>query len=166
METVNYLSVIIALAGVALTIVLSMRYRRRPGYLDGEPDGPSDAAKYLLYGFAVIAALFGAYAFYIYRDRIFRNQEDVLYFGGLILAMIAGMFVQVLYTAYREHRKFNVTATQLILPLLFSIVVFYPTWAIASTAERSFFVIHAAFLNGFFWESLVTAAKPPQPPER
>jgi len=55
---------------------------------------------------------------------------------------------------------FNVTATDLLLPLLFSIVVFYPIWAIATTAARSFFVIHAAFLNGYFWESFVAAAKP------
>ena len=31
---------------------------------------------------------------------------------------------------------------------------------IATTAARSFFVIHAAFLNGYFWESFVAAAKP------
>ena len=89
------------------------------------------------------------------------RKDELFYALWLILVMFAGMFVQVLAHSYHTRKTFSISKEQLILPLLFSIVVFYPIWAIATSSARGFFVIHAAFLNGYFWESVVTAARPP-----
>ncbi len=76
--------------------------------------------------------------------------------------MIAGMFVQGLAANYRAGRKlWDVTASQLVFPLLFALIVFYPIWALTASSSRSLFSFYAAFLNGYFWESVVTATKNP-----
>jgi hypothetical protein len=49
----------------------------------------------------------------------------------------------------------------LIFPILFSVIVFYPIWSIATTNPRGFFVFYAAFLNGYFWENVVSSIKAP-----
>lgn len=164
METVNYLAIGLAVVGVALTVLFSIRQRSGATYL-GPADEQGNSGKKILYAFAAIVAIFGAFAIYTYRALLFKSIDDVFYLCGVVLTMIFGMFVQVLYSAYRENRNFKVTATQLVLPLLFSIVVFYPTWTTAAGSVRGLYAFYVAFLNGFFWESLVTAAKPPQPPQ-
>jgi hypothetical protein len=76
--------------------------------------------------------------------------------------MIAGMFVQVLASNYREGNPlFAIEFGRLMFPLLFSLVVFYPIWSLAAGAPQNLFVFHAAFLNGYFWESVVSAARAP-----
>jgi len=47
---------------------------------------------------------------------------------------------------------------------LFSLVVFYPIWALVADAPRNLFAFYAAFLNGFFWETVVANARLPSPP--
>lgn len=162
MEIVYYAAVALAAVGVLLIVFFSIRLKPRSLYLD---EHAANSGRNILYAFAVVVGLVGAFSLYHYWGQIFRSMDDVLYVVWLVLTMFFGMFVQVLYSAYRERRRLDdVTKTQLIVPLLFSIVVFSPIWSIATSSQRGFFVFQAAFLNGFFWESLVTAAKPPKPP--
>ena len=54
----------------------------------------------------------------------------------VIVAMIGGMFAQVLAANYRARRRlFEVSRDRLLYPLLFSIVVFYPVWALGASSK-------------------------------
>jgi len=123
-------------------------------------------AQKVLGAFAIIVIIYGILILRRYW-HVLKDNEDSVYFAlGLFLTMIAGMFVQVLASNYKlGNPLLRITASQLIFPLLFSIIVFYPIWAIAASATHSFFSIHAAFLNGYFWESVVSSAHPPKAPE-
>ena len=106
--------------------------------------------------FAGISVLFGAFTVYRYREQLEAAQDIALFVSWLFLTMVGGMFVQVITTNYRDGKPlFDVSASQLIFPLLFSVIVFYPIWAIASQATDSAFAVYAAFLNGFFWQTVV-----------
>jgi hypothetical protein len=48
----------------------------------------------------------------------------------------------------------------LVLPLLVSLMVFYPLWTRVRGSTRSFFVVVAAFQNGFFWQALLSGVTP------
>lgn len=114
--------------------------------------------------FATIVVVFGLITLTRYWAVIKEAEDKAYLFGWLVLLMIAGMFVQVLEGNYRNGKQlFDVTATQLALPLLFSVVVFYPIWAIGTSATDKVFAIYAAFLNGYFWETVVTNMKRPTP---
>jgi drug/metabolite transporter (DMT)-like permease len=116
----------------------------------------------VLVGFAFVLICFGALAVLKYWDRILASSDDFMFAGGLFLMMVAGMFVQALAANYRAGRPlFDITATQLIFPLLFAVVVFFPIWTLAANSPRNLFPFYAAFLNGYFWESVVSAAKNP-----
>lgn len=91
------------------------------------------------------------------------DQRDTL-LGALVLlvAMIGGMFARVIAKNYElGHDPFDVKASQLLYPLVFSVIVFYPIWVQSGSTAPSFFAVHAAFLNGYFWESVVAAVQSP-----
>jgi hypothetical protein len=99
-----------------------------------------------------------------YWDVVSTHTDDLLYSAWLAAFMVTGMIVQAIATNYRDSKKLlPISIDQLVYPLLFSVVVFYPIWAIAASAPRNLFVFHAAFLNGYFWESIVANAKPIEP---
>ena len=113
----------------------------------------------------IFFALVGVYMILIiirYWDSIRTNEDLIFYGGGLFLAMTFGMFVRVMARNHQEGRPFfDVEASDLIYPLLFSLIVYYPIWALAADAPKGLFPIHAAFLNGYFWESIVSSARAP-----
>ena len=112
--------------------------------------------------FVVLVFAFGIVSLVHYWDLIKANIESLFYALWLFVFMVLGMFVQVLATNYRSDKPlFAISASQLLFPLLFSIVVYYPIWAIAATAPRNLFPVYAAFLNGYFWENVVSAARLP-----
>lgn len=120
------------------------------------------APKLILCVFVVLVLLFGGVTLYQYFPVLMQNRASSLFTIWLFLTMVGGMFVQVLTTNYRLGKPMlEISGPQLLLPLLFSVFVFYPIWAMATSGTRNFFVIHAAFLNGFFWESVVSATKRP-----
>ena len=122
-----------------------------------EPKGPK-----LLFWFAMIVVIFGLITLVRFWPSVRINEKDLFFWTWLFLTMVFGMFVQVLATNYRSgQRLFAVEASQLLFPLLFSIVVFYPIWGIGASAPKEFFSFYAAFLNGYFWETVVSAARPP-----
>jgi hypothetical protein len=144
---------ILTLAGA----LLPMTAKRESVEFGASP--PNTGVPYLV-TFGLIVIAFGAFTTKYYWEEIFVNANDVIFVIGLCLAMIGGMFVQVLAANHRARRPlFSVSRDDLLFPLLFSIIVFYPIWAVTATAPKGFLSIHAAFLNGYFWESVVSAAK-------
>jgi hypothetical protein len=114
----------------------------------------------MLVCYAVVLVLFGAFAVIHYWDSIKLREDLAFSIGGLFLMMVAGMFVQVITSNYRVSAPlFHVTASQLTYPLLFSPIVFYPVWALTSGGAQHAFALYAAFLDGYFWESVVSSAK-------
>jgi len=155
MHIIEVIVALLTLIGAGLSFV-----GRRPSTEMGAAPA-KQGAPYLI-GFAVVVVLFGAFNLFHYRHDLMARTDDVLFYVWLVLAMIAGMFVQVVAANHRARRAlFSVSRDRLVFPLLFSIVVFYPIWALAASSPHSFFAVHAAFLNGYFWESIVSAAKPP-----
>lgn len=129
---------------------------------DQQRERPRKSAKFVLGSFAAVVGIAGILTFIHYRDVIARNQDSFYFWVWLFLFMVAGMFVQVIASNHRAGRALlDISASQLVFPVLFSVVVFYPIWAIAASASHSFFSIHAAFLNGYFWESVVSTASRP-----
>lgn len=158
----NYIEICVAaltLAGAAIPLAA----RRRPIELGAAPSATHRGGGPYLIALAVVGVAFGGFNLFYYREQLRSHADDVLFAIWLVLSMIAGMFVQVLAANYRARRRlFDISRDRLIFPLLFSVIVFYPIWAVAASAPRGFFVIHAAFLNGYFWESIVSTAKPPE----
>lgn len=122
--------------------------------------GPSaDGTPYLV-AFTAAVVAFGIFALAYYWEQLRVNADDIIFVVGLFFAMIGGMFAQVLAANRRAKRPlFSVSRDDLLFPLLFSIIVFYPIWTVSAGGPRGFLAVHAAFLNGYFWESVVSAAK-------
>jgi hypothetical protein len=102
------------------------------------------AAIKVLLAFAVVVVSFGAITIVRYWSYLAAHGDDAFFASWLFITMVAGMFVQVLSSNYREGRDLlDVSATQLLFPLLFAIVVFYPIWAIGAAAAKTFFAVYA-----------------------
>ena len=163
-QIVPAVSALIALLGAAIAALPLSKLLAVAGFIPALipalktlPPGPR-----LLLVFAIICAAFGAIVLVYYWPEVIKNVDLMILVVGLFLTMVFGMFVQVLAANYRAGTPLlSVTASQLIFPMLFSIVVFYPIWAVAASAPRGFFSVYTAFLNGYFWEHVVSAAKPP-----
>jgi hypothetical protein len=118
----------------------------------------------VLCAFAVIVIAYGAATAYLNWDKLVAEKESLFFGAWLFLAMVGGMFAQVLQSATKEGSDFsNISASQLLFPLLFSIMVFYPIWAVGTSASNNFFAIYAAFVNGFFWKTVVANTRIPAP---
>lgn len=123
---------------------------------------PDSRGSTMLASYAVVLVIFGTIATIHYWDLIKQREDLAFTMGGLLLSMIAGMFVQVITSNYKASSPlFHVTSSQLMYPLLFSPIVFYPVWALSTGGSQHLFAFYAAFLDGYFWESVVSSAKPP-----
>lgn len=112
--------------------------------------------------FAIFVSAFGVMTLWRYWSTVQENQDLLFFAFWLFLTMVFGMFVQVFASNYRSGKPlFDVTVSRLTFPLLFSLIVYYPIWAIAASAPGGLFPFYAAFLNGYFWESVVSAAQLP-----
>ena len=184
MEPISLISVVltvIASALSAVTTALSQRRKRRGLAINSLPEPyrtanakeedvmhlrmerrGMPAGMVVLLTFASIIFLFGAFSLFYYWPLITTNAESLMFALWLFFAMIGGMFVQVLAANYRAGRPlFDVTASQLVFPLLFALIVYYPIWVLAASSPHNLFSFYAAFLNGYFWESVVSAARVP-----
>jgi hypothetical protein len=129
------------------------------------PPEPKPKGLLVLIIFAVVVAIFGLGTAIYFWPYLRGHLEKLIFAVWLFLTMVFGMFVQVANEFRRSKRQLSeIEATDLLFPLLFSIVVFYTIWATVGSASHSFFSFYAAFLNGFFWETAVAQAKPPKPP--
>jgi hypothetical protein len=80
----------------------------------------------------------------------------VFLFGVMVGGMLTRYFWQVLQAG---GRLAEADPSELVLPALVSLMVFYPLWTMGSGATKSFFAIVAAFQNGFFWQTLLFGLK-------
>lgn len=154
MLAIEIATALLILAGVFLS------FARRVGTV-AISAAPRPAGVNYLRAFALFILIFAGVTVAFYWEQLRSRGEDILFFGWLLLAMVAGMFAQVMAENYRSRKRlFDIPRDRLLYPLLFSVIVFYPVWALASSSEPNFFVVQAAFLNGYFWESIVSAARP------
>jgi hypothetical protein len=124
------------------------------------PERWTPAMKVLL-SFAAIVFVFGVFVLVYYWDNIKQNPDDIIFFIGLFIFMVFGMFAQVIASNYYDGKPpFDITVPRLVFPLLFSVIVYYTIWALASMAPKGFYAFYAAFLNGYFWENIVSKARP------
>lgn len=82
----------------------------------------------------------------------------------LFLMMVGGMFARYFWDLLQAGKGFQqAEVTRLLMPLLISLMIFYPLWTIASGSPRNFFSVVAAFQNGFFWQTIFAELRPIKP---
>jgi len=83
-------------------------------------------------------------------------------FGVLLVGVtVAGMLARYFWELFQAGRSVtDADPSVLVMPLLVSLMVFYPLWTMVSGAARGFFLIVAAFQNGFFWQTLFSGLRP------
>jgi hypothetical protein len=83
-------------------------------------------------------------------------------FGVLLVGVtVAGMLARYFWELFQSGRSVTeADPSVLLMPLLVSLMVFYPLWTMVSGAARGFFLIVAAFQNGFFWQTLFSGLRP------
>lgn len=166
MHLITILALLITLLGSGLALLKlpegSLRLKAPTAGFRSGGFGDVTRGMRILTGFTVIVFAFGLLTLKRFWPEIERNEKNLYFAAWLFLTMVAGMFVQVLASNYREGNPlFVIEAGRLVFPLLFCLVVFYPIWSLAAGAPTNLFVFHAAFLNGYFWESVVSAARAP-----
>ena len=82
-------------------------------------------------------------------------------FGVLLVGVtVAGMLARYFWELFQAGRSIaDADPSLLLMPLVVSLMVFYPLWTMVSGA-RGFFLIVAAFQNGFFWQTLFSGLTP------
>lgn len=130
------------------------------------PDRPARARAQsgvaVLLVFLLVVFVLGAIVLVSNWKQLLEHRDMVLGAAVLLVAMIGGMFARVIARNYElGHEPFDLKASQLLYPLVFSVIVFYPIWTQSGATGPSFFAVHAAFLNGYFWESVMSAAQAP-----
>ncbi len=79
----------------------------------------------------------------------------------LFAVMVGGMFARYFWELFQlGHTLAQADVRALLLPLLVSLMVFYPLWTMVSGTPKNFFAIVAAFQNGFFWQTIFSGLKP------
>ena len=83
-------------------------------------------------------------------------------FGVLLVGVtVAGMLARYFWELFQSGRSVaDADPSLLMMPLAVSLMVFYPLWTMVSGATRGFFLIVAAFQNGFFWQTLFSGLRP------
>lgn len=79
----------------------------------------------------------------------------------LFLLMVGGMFARYIWELFQAGKGWSDADLKgLLIPLLVSLMVYYPLWTIASGAVN-FFSVVSAFQNGFFWQTIFSGLRPP-----
>ncbi|WP_221392075.1 hypothetical protein [Dyadobacter sp. NIV53] len=122
---------------------------------------PTSSARLIINIFAIIAFTLMAVSVYRDYDLIIKNIDTIIFGCWLMAAIILGMFVQVTNGNYKAGNSlmFDITASQLLYPLFFSIIVFYPTWLSSLKASDPIFPFYLAFLNGYYWKDILSNSK-------
>jgi len=129
----------------------------------GRPEGPKwSPAQRLLVSFASLVVIYGAIAVLHFWPWIQLHGDLLVAASGIFLMMVLGMFVQVVSSNFKNGRELlDISMSQLVYPMLFAPIVYYPIWIVSSSNSFHAFSWYAAFLNGFFWESVVSSARLP-----
>ena len=109
--------------------------------------------------FVILLGLLSAYTLYQFTPTI--SAEKLFLFIWLFVFMLLGMIVRVITANHRIGKPlFDVAIDDIVYPVLFSVIVFYPIWVMVEKEANIPFSIYSAFLNGYFWRSIVADAKP------
>jgi hypothetical protein len=153
---VEFTAAALTILGALLPLLVRRSVMIEFGAADGSPSGAP-----MLFALAGLTLAFGLFCVIYYWQSIEMRADEAIFGVALFVAMVAGMTIQVLAANYRAgNRLFSVARDRLIFPLLFSVMIFYPVWGVAAKTPKGLFPLHAAFLNGYFWESVVASAKP------
>ena len=121
---------------------------------------PPSPAGQVLRGICAASALLTIVTILQYWPALIRNVDTIIFGAWLFLFMIAGMFVQVVILHYQKGKPLSeVSGSEFLIPMLFSVVVYYPIWTVAASAPHSLFSFYAAFLNGYFWRNVLGSVK-------
>jgi hypothetical protein len=124
------------------------------------PKEPARSGPKVLSIFAALVAVYGVTATVWKWPWIAAHADEFLFVGGLCLLMVAGMFVQIVSRNFHQGRAlFELNASELILPVLFAPIVFYPIWIVGKSHGHDAFSLYSAFMNGYFWESIVATTQ-------
>lgn len=166
--TFAVISILLTILGASLTFfskMLSDQQTRNKTLAPDEVRTDKSGLRVLVV-FTIIVLIYGVFLVVRFWDRIQQQMDSLAFGGGLFLMMVFGMFVQVIISNHRAGRPLStVTGSQLIFPLLLSPIVFYAIWSVAATTPEVSFAVYCAFLNGYFWESTVSKANPPDAPQ-
>jgi len=92
-------------------------------------------------------------------------MRTVAYALFLFVVMVGGMFARYFWELFQTGMTLSeADVTRMLLPLLVSLMVFYPLWTLVSGAPKDFFAVVAAFQNGFFWQTIFSGLRPFPPP--
>lgn len=139
-----------------LTVIAGVLFGARPARARAQ------SGVIVLVVFLVIVLVLGVLVVASNWKQVVEQRDMLLGAAVLLVAMIGGMFARVIARNYElGNDPFDLTASQLLYPLVFSVIVFYPIWVQSGSTSPSFFAVHAAFLNGYFWESIVSAVQQP-----
>ena len=121
----------------------------------------------VLKAFVIIALVYLLLTVFLNWENIVITKNTILLYVGLFLMMCGGMFVSVIRKNYKDDKElFDVKDSDLIYPLLFSVFVFYPLLIMVDTDQNSKLLFYTAFLNGYFWKTIVTEAEEDRKPKK
>ena len=132
------------------------------------------ALKFLMFIYFVVFLTTGAFMILIVNvdessapwiGMLARNH-GIVFVWHLACWMTLGMFSNYYWDLFNMGKGLeSVQVERIILPLLVSPIVFYPTYNLwLSSSSQSYILFEViAFQSGFFWQALFTKAKPLDP---
>lgn len=94
------------------------------------------------------------------------RNHGIVFVWHLACWMVMGMFSNYYWDLFNLGKGLeSVQVGRIVLPLLVSPIVFYPTYNLwLSSSSQSYILFEViAFQGGFFWQALFTKAKPLEP---
>jgi hypothetical protein len=131
----------------------------------------SRALKFLTFIYFVVFVTTGAFMVLIVNAdegsapwiALLARNHGIVFVWHLACWMTLGMFSNYYWDLFNMGRGLDaVQVERIVLPLLVSPIVFYPTYNLwLSSSSQSYILFEViAFQSGFFWQALFTKAKP------
>lgn len=131
----------------------------------------SRALKFLMFIYAVVFLTTGAFMILIVNAdegsqpwiTLLVRNHGIVFVWHLACWMVMGMFSNYYWDLFNMGKGLeSVQVGRIVLPLLVSPIVFYPTYNLwLSSSSQSYILFEViAFQGGFFWQALFTKAKP------
>ena len=131
----------------------------------------SRALKFLMFIYFVVLVTTGAFMVLIVNAddashpwiALLVRNHGIVFVWHLTCWMVMGMFSNYYWDLFNMGKGLeSVQVERIVLPLLVSPIVFYPTYNLwLSSSSQSYILFEViAFQGGFFWQALFTKAKP------
>ena len=129
------------------------------------------ALKFLMFIYFVVFLTTGAFMILIVNAddtshpwiALLVRNHGIVFVWHLTCWMVMGMFSNYYWDLFNMGKGLDaVQVERIVLPLLVSPIVFYPTYNLwLSSSSQSYILFEViAFQGGFFWQALFTKAKP------